>query len=347
MMKYKRIIGVGVVGYGTYTPLYRIKVSEIAAVHGVDGKNIEKNLGVSEKSVAGWDEDTVTMAYMASKKALDLSGVSAERVGALYIGSESHPYAVKPTSTIVGEALGIGNSYMAADLEFACKAGTAGMQMVASHVVSGVIAYGMAIGADRAQASPKDVLEYTAAAGSAAILLGKRRVLARMEGFISFTSDTSDFWRRSGQKYPSHAGRFTGEPAYFRHVVESTKSYLKNACLKLKDIDHVVFHMPNGKFPRRVAKRLGFSEKQMRLGFVVSEIGNSYSASSLMGLCRVFEKAKVGERVLLTSYGSGAGSDSFSFVMTPRLRETKRKSGQFLRLPLEHLNYGEYRVLTD
>lgn len=306
---------VGIVSFGYYIPEKRIKVADIAAKNGKNGEEVEKTLRVFEKSVPGKDEDTATMAVEAGFRAL--SSVAPSRVGAVFVGSESHPYAVKPTATIVGEALGIGPEYFAADLEFACKAGTTGAQVIAGLLMAGKIDYGLAIGADCAQAEPGDALEYTAAAGAAALLLGRRNgeIIATIDEFCSFASDTPDFWRRGGQAYPSHAGRFTGEPSYFAHVIGATNLLLKKTGLALKQIDHVVFHMPNGKFPLEAAKRLGFSKKQLEGGFIVPWVGNPYSASSLLGLCKVLETARPGQKILVTSYGSGAGSDSFLFTM--------------------------------
>lgn len=304
---------IGIVGFGYYLPQKREKIADIAARNGKNGEDISRSLRVLEKTVPGPDEDTATMAVEAARAALN--GVPASRVGALYVGSESHPYAVKPTSTIVGEALGIGPEYFAADLEFACKAGTAGAQVIAGLLLAGKIDYGLAIGADCAQAAPGDVLEYTAAAGAAALLLGKKNIIASLDEFCSITSDTPDFWRRQGASYPSHAGRFTGEPSYFAHVTGSTKLLLEKTFLKPKDIDHVVFHMPNGKFPLEAAKRLGFDKEQLEAGSIVAKIGNPYSASSLIGLCKVLEVARLGQKVVVTSYGSGAGSDSFLLTM--------------------------------
>lgn len=306
---------VGIVNFGYYIPEKRIKVADLAAKNGRNGEEIEKALKVFEKSAPAEDEDTATMAVEAGFKALD--GLKPSRVGAVFVGSESHPYAVKPTATIVGEALGIGPEYFAADLEFACKAGTAGAQVIAGLLAAGKIDYGLAIGADCAQAAPGDALEYTAAAGAAALLLGrrKRELVATIDEFCSFTSDTADFWRRGGQAYPSHAGRFTGEPSYFTHVVGATRLLLAKTKLKPKNIDYVVFHMPNGKFPLEAAKRLGFEPAQLEAGFVAPHVGNPYSASSLLGLCKVLEVAKPGQKILMTSYGSGAGSDSFLLTM--------------------------------
>ena len=173
---------VGIVGYGGYIPRYRIKVEEIARIWGKDGKSIKRSLGVEEKSVPAIDEDTATISVEAALNALKMARVDPRKIGAIYVGSESHPYAVKPTATIVGEAIGAGTEFTAADTEFACKAGTAGIQMVMGLIKGGYIDYGLAIGADTAQSKPGDALEYTAAAGGAAFIIGKEGVVAEIEG---------------------------------------------------------------------------------------------------------------------------------------------------------------------
>ncbi len=302
---------VGIVGYGAYVPRLRIKAEEIARIWGQDPETIKKGLDVHEKSVPDADEDTVTISVEAAKNAVLRAGIAAEKIGAVYVGSESHPYAVKPTGTIVVDALGIGPDVSVVDTEFACRAGSTNIFLCMGLVKAGMIEYGLAIGADTSQGRPGDALEYTAAAGGAAFVIGKKNVAAEITCMHSYVTDTADFYRREGEVYPSHTGRFTGEPAYFRHVTSAAKATLEKSGLKPSDFDFCVFHMPNGKFPVKVAKILGFTMEQLEPSLVVRKIGNTYSGSSLLGLCRVLDVAKPGQRILLTSYGSGAGSDSF------------------------------------
>ena len=350
--------------YGTAIPRFRIQLEEIATAWNKDSQQIQKSLQVSEKSVADVDEDAATLAIEASLQALERA-VSGQRsavrnlnskvpsplaprpslIGAVYIGSESHPYVVKPTATIVGNALGIGPEYFAADLEFACKAGTAAMQVVSSLIQSKQIDYGLSIGSDTAQGAPGDVLEYTAAAGAAAYILGnkKREIIATLEATSSYSTDTPDFWRPQKSEYPEHAGRFTGQPGYFHHVLTATNSFLQNTKMSIKDFAHVVFHMPNGSFPKRVAKELGVTNKQLQKGDIVSEIGNTYSASSLLGLASILDHAKPGEKILLTSYGSGAGADCFTFTVTNQIRKYKREQTvQKMIQDKTYISYNEY-----
>jgi len=334
---------VGIVGYGCYIPRFRIKVEEIARVWGQDASAIKSGLMIDEKSVPDIDEDTITIGTEAGRNALLRAGIEAKDIGAIFVGSESHPYAVKPSATVIADALGLGPELMAADFEFACKAGTAAIQCCMGLVKAGEIKYGMAIGADTAQGQPGDALEYTAAGGGGAFIIGNNPAV-EIEGTYSFTTDTPDFWRREGEKYPKHGARFTGGPGYFNHVLSASRGLMKKMSLSEKDFDYVVLHMPNGKFPTRASKILGFPKEKILPGLVVTKLGNSYSGSSLVGLCSVLDIAQPGQRILLTSFGSGAGSDSFSLMVREKIKEIKDrapKTREYIEKK-EYIDYGNY-----
>src|SRR5579859_1485600 len=317
----------GIVSYGAYVPRYRITPEEIGKVWGADGAAMGAGLNVRRKSVPAPDEDTITISTEALRVALVRGKIDPQEIGALYVGSESHPYAVKPTATIVAHAVGATPNLTAADFEFACKAGTAAIQTCMGMVASGMIKYGVAIGSDTSQGAPGDALEYSASAGGAAFVIGRDKVIARVERTLSYTTDTPDFWRREGQRYPSHSGRFTGEPAYFRHVTECAHKMMERAGTTPKDYAHVVFHQPNGKFPQRVGRQLGFNEAQMRHGLVTPFLGNTYSGAALIGLANVLDHAEPGQRILVVGYGSGAGSDAFDLLTTDAIATFDRSHG--------------------
>ena len=334
----------GIVSYGAYIPRYRIKIEEIAKVWGDNPNSIIDGLMVYEKSVPDMDEDTITIAVEAARNAVNRANVNPEKIGAVFTGSESHPYAVKPTSTIVAEAIGATPNLTAADFEFACKAGTAAIQACVGMTESDMIDLGLAIGADVSQGAPGDALEYTAAAGGVACIIGKENIVAKIESTYSFTTDTPDFWRREGQPYPEHGGRFTGEPGYFKHVTSAASGLMERLGTKPSDYNYAVFHQPNGKFPTRVAKMLGFSGEQIKPGLVVSRLGNTYSGSCMMGLAAILDIAKNGDRIFMTAFGSGAGSDAFSFSVTDRIDEIRNGAPsveELLANPV-YINYATY-----
>ncbi|MGC8569081.1 MAG: hydroxymethylglutaryl-CoA synthase [Nitrososphaeria archaeon] len=301
-----------ILGYGSYVPRFRIRTEEIARIWQGEGSGPNRM-----KAVASYDEDALTMAYEAAQMALRMAGNPP--VQAILVGSESKPYAVKPMGSVLSDMLGY-NRILGVDLEFACKGGTEAMQMISGMITSGVIEYGLAIGSDTAQGRPADDLEYTAGSGAGAVVLGRPngKEIAKITNSVSYVTDTPDFWRRPREHYPMHLGRFTGEPAYFAHIMSSVKLLFEETGYKPSDFRYAIFHQPNPKFPVEVGKRLGFTDEQLRPGLLNDEIGNTYSANTLVALNAVLDVAKPGDRILLASFGSGAGSDSFVIEVTGR-----------------------------
>ena len=314
---------VGIVGYGAYVPRYRLPATEVSRVW-TDGKG---GIPIKEKAVPGLDEDVVTMSIEAARNALGRAGIDPTEIRAVWVGSESHPYAVKPTSTLVAEAIGAVPNVQAADWEFACKAGTEAMVAAIGFVGSQMAHYAMAVGMDTAQGKPGDALEYTAGAGGAAYLLGPaEESLAEIDHTYSFVTDTPDFWRRAYQKYPEHGQRFTGDPAYFKHIYEAGSALLEATDTTPVDYKYAVFHQPNTKFPQRVGAMLGFSKEQIETGLLVPVIGNTYAGSAIIGLTAVLDVAEPDDRIMMVSFGSGAGSDAFAITVTDAILERRNQA---------------------
>jgi hydroxymethylglutaryl-CoA synthase len=336
---------VGIIGYGVYVPMYRLPASEVARVWG----GSEDGLPIKEKAVPGLDEDTITMSVEASRNALKRAGIDPVLLRAVWVGSESHPYAVKPSSTVVAEAIGASPHIQAADMEFACKAGSEAMVMSMGLVGSGMADYALAIGADTAQGKPGDALEYTAAAGAAAFVIGPgEQSLAEIISVYSFVTDTPDFWRRAYQHYPEHGQRFTGEPAYFKHITSAAVTMMEESGTQPSDYKYAVFHQPNTKFPQRVAKQLGFSSEQIKTGLLSPVIGNTYAGASPIGLTAILDEAQPGDRILMVSFGSGAGSDALDIRVTDLVKDRQAlalKTQDYIqrRVEIDYATYARYR----
>jgi hydroxymethylglutaryl-CoA synthase len=334
----------GIIGYGVYTSRYRIKEGNI------------------ERSVPFIDEDSITGAVEAGKLALIHSGVDSCSIGKIYVGSESNPYAVKPIASKVAQVLRLGEEdedvqgVDAVDTEFACKAATSMFKDAASLVnyPKANIKHAMVIGSDNSQAAPRDCpggeLDLFVGYGAAAFIFGKQDVIAEIEGWYSCTSDTPDFWRRDGEPHPMHGGRYTGDPAYFKHIRKSAKKLMERLNIQAKDINFFVAHQPNVQFPVRIAKELGFKEEQYTPMLQVAKFGNTYSGASPVGLAAVLDIAKPNERILVASYGSGAGSDAYSFVTTNQIIDKRKRQKLTVKYQaenpfIEYVDYTTYRKL--
>jgi len=342
---------VAIIGYGAYIPKYRIANSEIARIW-QNGALFEKNgkypVPIQQKAVAARDEDSVTMAIEAARRAVRRAGINPKEIRAILLGTESNPYAVKTAGVTIAAAIGGPTDILAATYEFACKAGTEAIQTSIGLIGSGMAKYALAIGADTAQGRPKDALEYTAASGAVAYLLGeyvKGDSIAKIEATYSYAKDVPDFWRRGLSPYPNHFQRFTGDPAYFSLILGAAKGLMESLNYTSKDFDYVIFHQPNYKFPVKVAKILGFSDEQIKPGLLSHLIGNTYSGSSLMGLAATLDVAEPGDHILIVSYGSGSGSDAISMFVDDGIktkRELAPKVMDMINNGITTVDYGLY-----
>jgi hydroxymethylglutaryl-CoA synthase len=266
--------------------------------------------------VAGLDEDVITMSIEAARNALARAGIEAlAQLRAVWVGSESHPYAVKPSSTVVAEAIGatcpishgpIGNlpAKPAPRRWWRRWLGRFGHgALCAGH------RHGYGAGAPRAMQ-----LEYTAGCGGAAFLLGPaEEALAVIEAAYSYVTDTPDFWRRPMQNTPNMGSAFTGEPAYF-HTSPNlpAKQLMKDAGRQRSGLSIRGLSPAQTKVPAKGGwPNLGFTPSRLTPGLLSPLIGNTYAGAALIGLSAVLDVAKPGERILVVSFGSGAGSDAF------------------------------------
>ena len=111
-----------------------------------------------------------------------------------------------------------------------------------------------------------------------------------------------------------------------------------------QDYQWAVFHQPNTKFPQRAASLLGFTPEQIKPGLLSSVIGNTYAGAAIIGLTAILDVAKPGDRILMVSFGSGAGSDAFDITVTEKISERKEKapSTQTYIARRTLIDYGTY-----
>ena len=336
----------GIVGYGVYSSKFRIK----------DG-------GI-ERAVPFIDEDSVTAAVEAGKLALIHSALDSQWIGKIYVGSESNPYVVKPIAAKVAQVLQLGEpdgdlqAIDAIDTEFACKAASSMFKDACALVnyPNSNINYTMVIGTDNSQAAPRGCpggeLDAFVGYGGAAYIFGKKDVIAEIKAWYSCTSDTPDFWRRDGEPYPMHGGRFTGDPAYNKHVRHAANKMMEKTNMKPNDFAYFVPHQPNPSFPARIAKELGFKEEQYTPAIQMQKFGNTYSGASLVGLAAILDIAKPNDNILVTSYGSGAGSDAYILQVTNQITEKRTRQKTTIKTltenpHIEYIDYATYRRFKE
>jgi hydroxymethylglutaryl-CoA synthase len=93
---------------------------------------------------------------------------------------------------------------------------------------------------------------------------------------------------------------------------------------------------------------LGFKPEQIAPGLLVPVIGNTYAGAAMIGLSATLDQAAPGDRILVVSYGSGAGSDAFSIRVTDAIAERRDlapKTADYIsrRTQIDYATYARYR----
>ena len=243
---------VGIIGYGAYVPRYRLPASEVARVW-TGGKG---GLPIKEKAVPGLDEDVITMSIEAARNALARAGIdpqlTARRVGRLRIAPlrrQTHlpPSWPRPSAPPRTSRPPTGNS--------PARPAPKPWSPPSAWSAPAWPDYALAIGMDTAQGKPGDALEYTAAAGGAAFIIGPaEESLAVIEASYSYVTDTPDFWRRAEQQIPRARPALHRRTGLFQaHHRGRPAPDGSNLAPRRRITSYAIFHQPNTKFPQRAA----------------------------------------------------------------------------------------------
>jgi len=299
----------GIEGYGIYIPRFRIETKLIRKVWPLTGAAP----GVAEKSVACVDEDCLTMGVEASLNALRHAGIEASSIGAVYFGTTSSPYADGSLAMLLAEVLGISSDVIISDFGGSTRAGTRAFLGCVDLVNTERVRYGLVIGSDCQKGKVGDTLEMAYGAGAAAFILGREGVIAEMGERSSYSTSFTVSWRPNGctetNRYDD--ARLSREAAYGPHIGKAIKELLTGTSRKPDEFGQLALYQPDGRSAPGLAKAMKFNPEAMLHSHFASTIGDTGSSSALISLACALDNAEPGERILVASYGNGAGSDAF------------------------------------
>jgi 3-hydroxy-3-methylglutaryl CoA synthase/uncharacterized OB-fold protein len=316
----------GIVSYGAYVPLRRLSIG-----------------AQSEKAVANWDEDSLTMAVAA---AIDCLGdIKREAIDGLYFASTTPPYGEKLAATTVAWATDLRRDILTADITDSLRAGTAALRIAADTVKAGSARNLLVTAADLRMGSGS--MDAGFGDGAAAFIIGDKDVIATIEGSYSLSNELLDVWRASSAKnVRSWEDRFVFEEGYLKVLPQAVKAFLEKSNLTAKDITKAVFYGPDLRRHRQMVGLLGLKPEQVQEP-LFDKLGNTGAAFSLMLLVVALEDAKPGDKILVASYGDGA--DVLLLKVTDKIKNITDKWGIKRSLASKMLMRGqdEYRAFRD
>lgn len=333
-------MALGISGYGVSIPRFRIKKEDYAKAWGSFAA-----AGVNEKSVTGFDEDMLTLATKVSRRALESVPLTPGEVTRFAFASTSAPYTEKFLSGTIIVGLGIPNETFASDHTTSTRAGTEAMLAGFEHLAANPSGRALVAVADAPSASMWDSIEHGMGAGAVAFVLSRDDVLAELEGHASYASEHfgERFRPREEEQLHDLSVKKFSEGSFVTNTTKAASALMKTFGRKPEDYTHVVFQQPDARAPASVAGKLGFQDPQLAVGMVSTFLGDLGAASAPMGLAAALDASKVGDRILVVSYGSGAGSDALSFRVVGERRPAIGVMQEAARK--EYIDYVQYLKL--
>ena len=301
----------GITAFGAYVPRYRLGAS-------TDGWNSR-----SERSVANFDEDSVSMAVAAG---LDcLTGRDREKIDGLLFATTTPPYAEKGCASIIATALDLRRDIFTADITDVLRAGTTALKQALDSVAAGSAGQVLVIASDNRQGAPKGDAERNSGDGAAAFIVSRDNVIAELEGSYSISENMMDVWRSAGDQFlRSWEDRFAIEEGLERILGDAVAGYMERQGIAARDVGKLVLYAPDGRRHSQLTRQLGFSSDQVQ-DAMFGRLGNTGAAFVPMLLVSALENAVPGQLIVVASYGDG--SDVLGFRATELAGEAKAGCG--------------------
>jgi hydroxymethylglutaryl-CoA synthase len=300
----------GIVSYGAYIPIWRMNRE-------LFGKGVS-----GERSVAGQDEDSLTMAAAASMDCL--GDLDRENIDGVLFASTTSPFKEKCVASTIAAVLDLRRDVFTADFANSLRAGTSALKFALGMVKAGMAKQILVTGADCRLGAPRSSFERTLGDGAAALLVGRENLVAELEEEHSISDEIYDVWRRDVDLYVNcWEDRFIYPYGYQTVVNETVSGLMKKAGLESKDVKKAVLPAPEMQRVVSLSKNLGFDPKTQLQDPLTDKVGDTGTAQPLMLFTAALEEANPDDRFLLAGYGNG--SDGFLFKVKEDINEIKGK----------------------
>jgi hydroxymethylglutaryl-CoA synthase len=321
---------VGITSVGAYLPVYRLERDEIARMWA------GRSAG-GARAVAGYDEDTVTMAVAAVLACLGRGGGGAE---GLSLATTTAPYKEKQSAAIVAAAADLTEACHTADFTGSLRAATIALKAAVDAVKAGSANNVLVAAADSRPGAARGSLEQNLGDGAACLSIGSQGVIAEVEGGYSIYNDFTDLWRTETDTFIRSAeGRFIDEVGYLPTMQAAVTGLLEKYRLNIADFSKVVYYAADARQHAALARRLKLGKEQVQ-DPLYGQIGNTGTPAVLLMLAAALETASAGERILLAGYGDGA--DVFILRVTGAIKGLQQEPVVSDRLAGRAISYGQY-----
>jgi 3-hydroxy-3-methylglutaryl CoA synthase len=272
-----------------------------------------------EKSVAHWDEDSITMAVEAAR-------MLKREFDAVLFASTSSPFKIKQSASFIASALDLDNAFTM-DFSNSFRASTNALITANELVDSGKFKRVLVVAADCIPIKPGSLYEQIYGDGAVAIAVEKEGA-AKIIGYNSSYQPLPGAWMLKDELI-SFDARLDAIFGYASSIQRSAMSLLGKLGMSPMDFDRIVASAPDPKSYEGLLKAVGAKPQE----FFFKNVGILGTAHPMLLLASQLDRTG---RILLGSYGEGAD------VIAIEINEPVQTNlGRMLESRKE-ISYGEY-----
>jgi 3-oxoacyl-[acyl-carrier-protein] synthase-3 len=319
--KTNSLMGVQIVGTGSYVPDNVITNADLLRENGFDPEWIEQRSGIVERRRASANQATSDLCVEAAKRALAAAGLGPKDVDLLIIGTFTPDHFCPSTACLVQDRLGL--ACPAFDLSAACSGFMYSLSTAAQYVATGNATTALALGADTNTRfmNPTDQRTYPLfgdGAGAAVITRGtpKQGLLCYQLGADGgggpllvipaggTREPTSPASVQAGRQYVHMDGRSVFKWAV-RALTDTIQLVLEQSNLGVNDVSVYVLHQANQRIIDAAVDALKIPRE--RVFNNIQRYGNTSGASVPIALDEAFRAGRIhpGDTLLLSGFGAG------------------------------------------
>ncbi len=310
-----------ILGTGSCLPERSLTNTELEQIVDTSDEWITSRTGISNRRIAGKDEQTYQLATKAARRVLAVTGIDAEELDLIIVATIS-PHMIMPsTACFVQAELGAVNAF-AYDINAACAGFTYGLDLASNYIQNRPNMKILLIGAEvlsaRVNWEDRNTCVLFGDGAGAVIVTGSN------DGrgvFGSSLHADGKLWKLLCMDSPESLNpelrRDDWQGAYirmnggdiFKHAVrlmeDAVTSLLRKHDLTIDDISLMIPHQANIRILKNLKERLGLPDEKVFIN--LSQYGNTSAASIPIALDEAHRLGRLvrGDIVLLCTFGGG------------------------------------------
>jgi len=327
---------VGITGFGAYIPRLRLQRAAVVEANKWANPGLA-SLAKGERSMANWDEDSVTLAVEAARDCL--AGADRGAVGHITLASTTLPFADRQNAGIVATALSLPASIGTMDVGGSQRAGTSALIGALGSASGGEQ---LCVAADKRQARPGSIQELTYGVGAAALTVGDNNVIAELIGHHSITEDFVDHYRAEGRKFDYFwEERWIRQEGHLKLIPAAVSGLLEKTGVDAGAIDRLIVPVMSRGAPQGVSKATAIAAEAVA-DTLKATCGETGVAHPLIMLVAALEAAAPGEKILVCGFGQGCDALLFETTGALAAYPARRGVAGSLARRREETNYIKY-----